>query len=146
MTARYTGNISGHTVVDGKGSWTENGRTRSGKWDANWKDAKMTVSGRSSGSWSNSSGAKGTSTININEDDESAGYISGDEGDWVIENGRRKNNILTWEYRNQGKNGCVNYYVRLEISADRSSLNGEYKAFDICKDINYSGKYINYRR
>lgn len=36
LSARYTGKLSGNSIVDGKVTWTQNGRTWSGTWSANW--------------------------------------------------------------------------------------------------------------
>lgn len=101
------------------------------------------ASGRWSGSWDNSRGGEGSSTINIIED--TNGVITGDEEGWTIENGRRSGNILTWEYRNQN-NGCRDYTVRLELSADGSLINGSYRVTDRCENLVYTGNYFNYRK
>jgi len=105
--------------------------------------ATNSASGRWSGSWDNSQGSTGSSTINIFE--EANGVITGDEDGWAIENGRRSGNILIWEYRNQN-NGCRDYKIRLEISADGSLINGEYRVTDRCENLTYTGRYINYRK
>ena len=102
----------------------------------------QSVAGRWSGSWTNSKGEAGESTININEQ---TGRITGDEDGWVIENARRSGNVLTWEYRNQN-NGCRNYAVRWEISPDGRSATGSYTVKDRCEGQTYTGTYSNYRR
>lgn len=99
------------------------------------------ISGRWSGSWTNSLGEKGQTTVNINEG--SGGTITGDEDGWVIENGRRSGNVLTWEYRNRN-DGCRDYVVRWEIAADGRTANGTYDVTDRCGGQTYSGKYLNY--
>lgn len=101
------------------------------------------VSGWWSGSWSNSKGEKGETTINIIEG--ANGVITGDEDGWTIENGRRAENVLTWEYRNQN-GGCRDYKVRIEISIDGIAANGEFEVSDRCENLIYKGKYINYRK
>jgi hypothetical protein len=105
--------------------------------------APPSASGRWTGSWTNSKGDSGRSSINISE--QGAGAFTGDEGGWVIVNGRRDGNVLTWEYRGQD-NDCVDYAVRFEISADGSTANGTYTANDRCKKQTYTGKYLNYHR
>jgi len=101
------------------------------------------LSGRWSGSWKNSRGESGDTSVNINEQD--TGTITGDENGWVIENGRRSRNVLTWEYRNQN-NGCRDYSVRWEVSSDGKTANGTYKVTDRCEKLTYTGTYLNYRR
>ena len=106
------------------------------------KQTANSLSGRWFGSWTNSKDESGTSTINISEE---AGTITGDEDGWVIENGRRSGDIVTWIYRNQS-NGCRDYNVRWEISADGRTANGTYTVTDRCDGKTYTGKYINYHR
>lgn len=101
------------------------------------------VVGRWSGSWENTQGGKDTSTIRIVE--ETNGLIKGDEDGWVIENGSRKGNVLTWEY-NRINNGCRDYQVRLKISEDGKVANGTYEVTDRCENKNYSGSYIDYKK
>lgn len=105
--------------------------------------SNSSLSGRWSGSWKNSRGGSGDTSVNINEQD--TGTITGDENGWVIENGQRSRNVLTWEYRNQD-NGCRDYSVRWEVSADGQTANGTYKVTDRCEKQTYTGTYLNYRR
>jgi hypothetical protein len=103
----------------------------------------VSVTGRWSGSWENTKGEKGTSTIRIVE--EANGLIKGDEDGWVIENGSRKGNVLTWEYHNMN-NGCRDYQVRMEISDDREVANGTYEVRDRCEKQSYRGSYIGFKK
>lgn len=103
----------------------------------------MSVGGRWSGSWENTQGGKATSTIRIVE--ETNGLIKGDEDGWVIENGSRKGNVLTWEYH-RINNGCRDYQVRMKISDDGKVANGTYEVIDRCENKNYSGSYIDYKK
>ena len=105
--------------------------------------SNSSLSGRWSGSWSNSRGESGDTSVNINEQD--TGTITGDEDGWVIENGQRSRNVLTWEYRNQN-NGCRDYSVRWQVSSDGQTANGTYKVTDRCEKQTYTGTYLNYRR
>ena len=105
-------------------------------------DSNNSLSGRWSGSWKNSRGGSGETSVNINEQD--TGTITGENG-WVIENGQRSRNVLTWEYRNQD-NGCRDYSVRWEVSPDGQTANGTYKVTDRCEKQTYTGTYLNYRR
>lgn len=100
------------------------------------------ISGRWTGSWNNSRGESGESTININEGRNAA--ITGQEAGVNIENGRRSGNVLTWEYRNLN-NGCDDYKVRLEISADGRTANGTFNVTDRCGGRNFNGRYVNYQ-
>jgi hypothetical protein len=102
----------------------------------------LAVAGRWSGSWTNSKGESGKSTINLRDD---GGVIKGDEDGWAIEDGRRVGNVLTWQYRNQN-NGCRNYNVRWEISVDGRTANGTYSVTDRCTGQTYTGNYLNYHR
>jgi len=99
---------------------------------------KDSVTGRWLGAWTNSRKEAGNSTININESAD--GRITGDESGWTIENGRRSGRMLTWEYHGKN-NGCSDYKVEFEISADGSMANGTYKAYDHCKNQTYTGTY-----
>ncbi len=101
------------------------------------------ATGSWSGSWVNTRGATGNSTIRIIE--EAGGVIKGDENGWIIQNGRRFGNVLSWEYRNQ-ENGCRDYKVRLEISLDGQSASGDYQVTDRCEKQTYGGTYSNYTR
>ena len=101
------------------------------------------VTGRWSGSWENTKGEKGTSTINIVE--ETSGLIKGDEDGWAIVNGRRSGNTLSWEYRGQNS-GCRDYQVRLEIDADGRRADGTYEVSDRCKNATYRGRYNSYKK
>ncbi len=101
------------------------------------------LSGRWSGSWKNTRGGSGDTSVNIHEQD--TGTITGDENGWVIENGQRSGNVLTWHYRNQN-NGCRDYRVRWEVSSDGKTANGTYKVTDRCEMQTYTGTYLNYRR
>jgi hypothetical protein len=96
------------------------------------------VTGRWSGTWTNSRKEAGKSTININESGD--GRITGDESGWTIENGRRSGRMLTWEYHNKS-NGCRDYKVEFEISVDGITANGTYKAYDHCENQTYTGAY-----
>ena len=100
------------------------------------------IAGKWSGSWQNSKGEKGTSTIHIT--DEANGVIKGDEGGWTIMNGQRIGNVLTWEYRDI--ENCRNYRVRFLISETGNLANGTYEAQDNCKKESYRGSYINYKK
>jgi hypothetical protein len=102
-----------------------------------------TVSGRWSGSWDNSRGERGTGAINIRED--ANGVVTGDENGWRIENGRRSGNVLTWEYRGRN-NGCRDYKVRFEVTADGNTANGIYAVTDKCGKMVYTGRYLNFRK
>ncbi len=101
------------------------------------------ASGRWTGTWTNSRKEAGNSTLNLNEQGD--GTITGDESGWTIENGHRSGSMLTWEYHNKN-NGCRDYQVEFEISADGSTANGTYKAYDHCENQAYTGTYRNYRR
>ncbi len=101
------------------------------------------ATGRWSGSWVNTRGATGDSTIRIVE--EAGGVIKGDENGWILQNGRRVGNVLSWEYRNQ-ENGCRDYKVRLEISPDGQTASGDYQVTDRCEKQTYAGTYSNYTR
>jgi hypothetical protein len=101
------------------------------------------LTGRWSGSYVNSKRERGTSTIKLTEGP--YGAITGDEGGWIIENGRRRGNVITWEYRNQN-NGCRDYQVTLQLSADGNGFNGSYTVNDRCAHLTYTGQYVNYRR
>jgi hypothetical protein len=103
----------------------------------------VSISGRWSGSWTNDKGESGNSIVNITE--LAHGEISGDEDGWVIEDGNRSGNVLTWAYRNKN-NGCRKYSVRWEISPDGREANGTYRVMDGCEKKDYNGKYLNYRR
>jgi hypothetical protein len=103
----------------------------------------ISVAGRWSGSWENTQGVKATSTIRIVE--ETNGLIKGDEDGWVIENGSRKGNVLTWEYH-RINNGCRDYQVQMKISDDGKVANGTYEVIDRCENKNYSGSYIDYKK
>ena len=107
------------------------------------KKAPAPATGRWSGSWTNGRGLKGNSMIRIVEDD--GGLIKGDEDGWLIENGRRSDNLLTWEYRNQN-NGCRDYEVRLEISPDGQTASGTYRVTDRCEKQTWVGTYHSYVR
>ncbi|MGI9068546.1 MAG: caspase family protein [Pyrinomonadaceae bacterium] len=101
------------------------------------------ATGRWSGSWVNTRGGTGNSTIRIVE--EAGGVIKGDENGWIFQNGRRFGNVLSWEYRNQ-ENGCRDYKVRLEISPDGQTASGDYQVTDRCEKQTYGGTYSNYTR
>jgi uncharacterized caspase-like protein len=105
------------------------------------KTALPPATGLWSGSWVNTRGLSGDSTIRIVE--EAGGVIKGDENGWIIENGRRSGNVLSWEYRNQ-ENGCRDYKVRLEISANGQTANGSYQVTDRCEKQIYAGTYKSY--
>lgn len=104
---------------------------------------KPPISGSWNGAWTNSRGESGNTTVYISEAD--GERFAGDEGGWLIENGRRSGNVLTWEYRGQN-NGCRDYKVRWEISSDGRTANGTYEVFDHCQKQTYFGKYLNYSR
>jgi len=107
------------------------------------RPVEQSLAGRWSGAWTNTKGDSGTSTISLNQD--AYGNLTGDEAGWAIENGRRDGNVLTWQYRNQN-NGCTDYSVRLEVSADGKTANGTYQATDRCRRQTYSGTYRYYHR
>jgi hypothetical protein len=110
---------------------------------ANSATDRTNFSGRWSGSWTNSKGESGQSTISIN--DAGDGTITGDEDSWAIENGHRYGNRIIWEYNKQNK-GCTDYTVVFEISQEGRTANGSYTAKDRCTGQTYTGRYINYRR
>ena len=103
----------------------------------------VSVSGRWSGPWTNDKGESGNSTVNITE--LAHGEIIGDENGWLIEDGYRSGNELTWVYRNKN-NGCRGYTVKWEISPDGRTASGTYRVVDGCEKTVYTGKYLNYRR
>ena len=120
-----------------------NARIQSGSSSASVTRIGAPISGSWSGSWTNTKGEAGQSVVNLSEP--VPGTITGDEDGWVIKNGHRSGNLLTWEYLNQN-NGCADYAVRFEISADGRTANGSYKVTDRCEKQIYSGKYSNYHR
>jgi len=101
------------------------------------------VTGQWSGSWENTKGEKGTSTIKIIE--EASSVIEGDEDGWMIEHGRRQGHVLTWEYTNR-HNGCRDYQVRLEIAENGNVANGTYEVRDRCEHTSYRGSYNAYHK
>jgi caspase domain-containing protein len=101
------------------------------------------VTGQWSGSWENTKGEQGTSTIKIRE--EASSVIQGDEDGWVIEHGRRQGHVLTWEYTNK-HNGCRDYQVRLEIAENGNVANGTYEVRDRCENTSYRGSYNAYHK
>jgi hypothetical protein len=103
--------------------------------------ANGSVTGRWSGPWTNSHGASGQSSMNLNEQ---SGTITGDVGGSPIVNGRRTGNVLTWENLNIAN--CRDYTVRMEISADGNLLNGTYQVNNRCAHQTYSGNYLNFHR
>ena len=105
----------------------------------------ISVAGTWKGTWINSKGETGTSTLRLVEG--ANGTITGDEDNYLftIENGHRTGNVLTWQYLNQ-VHGCRDYDVRFEISPDGTSGNGSYVVTDRCEKKIYKGTYKNYRR
>lgn len=101
------------------------------------------VTGQWSGAWENTKGEQGTSTIKIIE--EASSVIQGDEDGWMIENGSRTGNVLTWEYTNRN-NGCRDYQVRMEIAGNGNIANGTYEVRDRCEKKSYRGAYIDYQK
>lgn len=104
----------------------------------------LPLSGKWEGSYVNSKNESGSSTITITE--AGNGTITGDEGGWKIENARRMNNTITWEYRNQN-NGCRDYLVTMQLSSDGKVLSGSYTVTDRCaRPGQYTGEYIRYTK
>jgi hypothetical protein len=101
------------------------------------------VTGQWSGAWENTKGEQGTSTIKIIE--EASSVIQGDEDGWMIENGSRTGNVLTWEYTNRN-NGCRDYQLRMEIAGNGNIANGTYEVRDRCEKTSYRGAYIEYQK
>jgi hypothetical protein len=113
---------------------------------------KKSVTGHWHGSWVNSKGGKGTSTINLTEGAD--GTITGTEDGVtgtthfhrIIEDGRRTGDYLAWNYSNQN-DGCRDYAVALKLSADGNTLSGRYTVADQCaKPSAFTGQHLNYKR
>jgi hypothetical protein len=102
------------------------------------------ATGSWTGTWSNSKGNSGTSTIEITEGPK--GEITGSEGDdFVMANGHRDGNILTWQYIGAGDT-CLDYTCTFEIDASGTKGRGSYKVEDTCQDTTFTGTYISYTK
>jgi hypothetical protein len=99
------------------------------------------VTGRWSGSWTNTHGGSGQNSMTLSERN---GIITGDVSGAPIVNGRRYGNMLTWENLNVAN--CRDYVVRFDISPDGNLLNGAYQVNDRCSHQTYSGNYLNFHK
>lgn len=107
-------------------------------------EGQVSVSGQWVGTWTNSLGNTGSSTITIVEMPD--GTITGGEGDdWVMMNGRREGNVLTWNYVGI-QNGCLDYSCQFEFDETGTQGQGSYSVTDSCKDTEFTGTYDSYQK
>ena len=101
--------------------------------------AKQTVLGRWSGTYRNSKGQGGTSSMSFTRGAD--GRITGEEDGVAIQDATVSGNVISWKYQIPGS--CKMFAGNLTISEDGTG-SGSYTASG-CND-NYSGNYINYKR
>lgn len=107
-------------------------------------DQLVSVSGEWAGTWSNSLGNTGSSTITIVEMPD--GSITGGEGgEFVMSNGRREGNVLTWQYIG-AQDACLDYECRFVIDSSGTQGQGSYTVTDSCQDRTFTGTYIAYEK
>lgn len=105
-------------------------------------EVAMSFSGTWSGDWTNSNGDSGRSTITINDNGD--GTISGSEGDnFVMSNGRRSGNTLTWDYVGAG-DACIDYKCVFVVDPASMTARGSFTATDSCQDTSFTGAYVQY--
>jgi hypothetical protein len=97
------------------------------------------VAGTWNGHWTNSRGESGGVTITLAEGP--GGVITGNPGMSKIDNGHRTGNVVTYTFHRWGRD----YAVTLNLSADGTTMTGEYKVTQGATLI-YIGKYDNFRR
>ena len=101
--------------------------------------APIAIAGTWAGHWTNSRGENGGVKITLAEG--AGGVITGDAGMARIENGHRTGNAVTYTFHRWGRD----YAVTLNLSADGTTMTGEYKVTQGPKLI-YTGKYDNFRK
>ncbi|MEO6393842.1 MAG: hypothetical protein ABIP75_18460 [Pyrinomonadaceae bacterium] len=107
-------------------------------------DGQVSVTGQWVGTWTNSLGNSGSSTITVLEMPD--GTITGGEGDeFVMMNGRREGNVLSWNYVGV-QNGCLDYSCQFEFDETGTQGQGSYTVTDSCKDSEFSGTYDAYAK
>lgn len=97
------------------------------------------VAGTWNGHWTNSRGESGGVTITLAEGP--GGAITGNPGMSKIDNGHRSGNVVTYTFHRWGRD----YAVTLNLSADGTTMTGEYKVTQ-GPTLIYTGKYDNFKR
>jgi hypothetical protein len=100
---------------------------------------KAPVAGTWAGHWTNSRGESGGVKITLTEG--AGGVITGDAGMAKVDNGHRTANTVTYTFHRWGRD----YAVTLNLSADGTTMTGEYKVTQGAKLI-YTGKYDSFKR
>ena len=103
---------------------------------------KAALTGAWRGHWATPSGESGMVTITLTEG--AAGIITGDAGHMMagkIDNGHRTGNVVTYTFHRWGRD----YAVTLNLSADGTTMSGEYKVTQ-GQQFLYTGKYDNFKK